>query len=241
MAHPGGCWWLSGPVAAASSRTAVRFRNASEESCLTSSLPPCKPPTTTTATMKPLLTQPAEEYVAKWLHYGPQPDERWVLLFSCPPTRHQRLAWSRNHPMWASPAPSALCGNTVVACAHGSCLPQHAVPQRGTIAACLLTPAHCCRMLLLEDAETGDILTLLVYAQPLFGENYSRKLANKAWSTVPEPPGSWLLNAAKPVPRLWRAAFESSQATKAMVKGCNPQAPRVRMPALMLLAGAQES
>ena len=79
---------LSLPVAAASSRTAIRFRNASEESCLTSSLPPCKPPTTTTAattvptaaTMKRLLTQPVEEYVVKWLHYGPQPDERWALL-----------------------------------------------------------------------------------------------------------------------------------------------------------------
>ena len=90
-------------------------------------------------------------------------------------------------------------------------------------------------MLLLEDPETGDVLTLLVYAQPLFGENYSRKLANKAWSAVPEPPSYWLLNGAKPVPHVWRAAFESSQATKAMVKGCYPQAPRVSKPDLDFL------
>ena len=83
-------------------------------------------------------------------------------------------------------------------------------------------------MLLLEDRETGDVLTLLVYSQPLFGENYSRKLANRTWLTVPEPPTYWMLNGEKPVPRLWKPAFESSPNTKNMVKAFYPQAPRVR-------------
>ena len=191
--------------------------------------PPTATPTAATAaTMKRLLTQPVEEYTVKWLHYGPQPDERWALLPS-----HQAPA--AGLPAWPvhgglSCSRSTLCSTPVVACTWGSSLP----------------PGHCaaaehqsgrppesacrCRMLLLEDPETGDVLTLLVYAQPLFGENYSRKLANKAWSAVPEPPSYWLLNGAKPVPRVWRAAFESSQATKAMVKGCYPQAPRVSKP-----------
>ena len=88
-------------------------------------------------------------------------------------------------------------------------------------------PAHCDRMLLLEDCDTGDVLTLLVSGLPLFGENYSRKLANKAFLALAATPATWQPSGSPTGPRAWRAAFEAPPAVKALVRLHDPQAPKV--------------
>jgi len=78
---------------------------------------------------------------------------------------------------------------------------------------------HARRCLLLEDADTGDILMPLFYMRAIFEANYSRKLASLKHRRVPAPPGSSLA-AAQPAgcSPYWQWAFESPQHVKAVVK-----------------------
>ena len=81
------------------------------------------------------------------------------------------------------------------------------------------------RYLLLIDKDTKDVLTLLLYAHQLFGDNYSRKLANMKFSQVRVPASHPLKGDYGGL--CWCQAFESPKHVKALIKHAEPNVAQV--------------
>ena len=74
------------------------------------------------------------------------------------------------------------------------------------------------RYLLLEDAETGDMLMPLIYMKAVFEANYSRKLSSLKHRLIVIP-----VDAGLPSPRpntylYWQWAFEAPHNVKLLVR-----------------------
>lgn len=76
------------------------------------------------------------------------------------------------------------------------------------------------RYLLVIDLDTGDVMTLLMHASELFGDNYSRKLSNIKYSTVTPMAGHAL--EAQLTGMCWEPAFESPYHVKAAIRTMMP-------------------
>ena len=72
--------------------------------------------------------------------------------------------------------------------------------------------------MLLEDAETGDMLMPLIYMKAVFEANYSRKLSSLKNRLVVIPPGMELPRVRPNAYLYWQCAFESPQNVKLLVR-----------------------
>ncbi len=75
-----------------------------------------------------------------------------------------------------------------------------------------------CRYLLLEDADTGDMLMPLIYMKAVFEANYSRKLSALKHRLVTMPADAVLPDSRANAYLYWRWAFEAPPAVKLLVR-----------------------
>lgn len=82
-----------------------------------------------------------------------------------------------------------------------------------------LTQEHAARRyLLLEDADTGDMMMPLVYMKNVFQANYSRKLSSLKHRLVAVPADAQLLDVRANAYLYWRWAFEAPPNVKLLVR-----------------------
>ena len=86
-----------------------------------------------------------------------------------------------------------------------------------------------CRFLLLQDADTGDVVMPLLDLKRFFGSNYSRKLSGLKHRLVYAPEEHPLVVDRHPDdPLYWIWAFESPQSVRALVRAkLGSDAPQV--------------
>lgn len=75
-----------------------------------------------------------------------------------------------------------------------------------------------CRYLLLEDAETGDMLMPLIYMKAVFEANYSRKLSSLKHRLVVIPADAGLPSLRPNTYLYWQWAFEAPHNVKLLVR-----------------------
>lgn len=109
-------------------------------------------------------------------------------------------------------------------------LPYHV--RHTWLAMMVLHDGMPCRYLLVIDLDTGDVMTLLMHASELFGDNYSRKLSNIKYSTVTPMAGHAL--EAQLTGMCWEPAFESPYHVKAAIRTMMPDISSV-LPVLVRL------
>lgn len=79
-------------------------------------------------------------------------------------------------------------------------------------------PGACCRYLLLEDMETGDMLIPLIHLKKFFQSNYGRKITSLHNRLVRRPPGADM-GPHEPSRQLyWVDCFESPPNVKALIR-----------------------
>lgn len=93
-----------------------------------------------------------------------------------------------------------------------------------------------CRYLLLEDAETGDMLMPLIYMKAVFEANYSRKLSSLKHRLVAIPADAGLPSPRPNTYLYWQWAFEAPHNVKLLVRQelGEDNSPQVRYPAYTL-------
>ena len=87
------------------------------------------------------------------------------------------------------------------------------IPQQAPLLRCF-----SCRYLLLEDADTGDMLMPLIYMKPVFETNYSRKLSSLKHRLVTIPADVQLPDGRANAYLYWRWAFEAPPHVKLLVR-----------------------
>ena len=115
-------------------------------------------------------------------------------------------------PVWLEASPQERSEHPQLGC---TLVPSYA----GTPSRSRYKPAvQWYRYLLLEDAETGDMLMPLIYMKAVFEANYSRKLSSLKNRLVVIPPDVELPGLRPNAYLYWQWAFESPQNVKLLVR-----------------------